>query len=246
MKGSKRRIVATILVALILLLIPSVALTQVNNRSKSTTSTFKFNIGDTVYLYLGEQDDVVVAVTYEDLVTLLKYIEADNLKEVTKFILSDKAFMVDKGTPAQIIGRNSYYSQKRGISAPVYGVKILSGDYKDSVGWIPGFECKSERSRSDLGLEESSRPNFEFVESTHYVDGGYGFGYIVGTIRNNTSRKYRYVQISFSLYDKSGNKIGTTFDVIDELGPGETWRFKAPVINGDELYDYKLDEITAW
>lgn len=42
------------------------------------------------------------------------------------------------------------------------------------------------------------------------------------------------------------SKIGTALANTSGLGPGETWKFKALVIDADEVSSYKLDEIVAW
>lgn len=71
---------------------------------------------------------------------------------------------------------------------------------------------------------------------------------ISGTIKNDTGSDYRYVQVSFSLYDANGINLGTAFDNMNNLGAGETWSFNAQSL---EWYDtkvtsYKLAEITYW
>lgn len=44
------------------------------------------------------------------------------------------------------------------------------------------------------------------------------------------------------------SKIGIALANTSGLGPGETWKFKALVIDADadEVSSYKLDEIVAW
>ena len=69
--------------------------------------------------------------------------------------------------------------------------------------------------------------------------------YISGTIKNNTNRKYSYAQVTFGVYDKDGNKVDTALDNINNLGPGETWSFKA-ISTYTGGGSYKLDKITAY
>ncbi len=65
---------------------------------------------------------------------------------------------------------------------------------------------------------------------------------LVGTLRNDSTRKIDFVQISFNLFDGDGNTVGTAEDTISELDPGATWKFKADVI-GDAAVRARLDEI---
>lgn len=68
--------------------------------------------------------------------------------------------------------------------------------------------------------------------------------YIVGKIKNNTNRKYSYVQIVIKLY-RNDSVVATTMDNVNNLGAGETWEFKALVTDNDIDY-YKIDEITGF
>ena len=68
---------------------------------------------------------------------------------------------------------------------------------------------------------------------------------VTGTIRNNSSRNYSYVQVLFDVYDSSGNLVGNALGNINNLGPLETWRFKA-VYFGADGHRFRLDEITGF
>lgn len=50
---------------------------------------------------------------------------------------------------------------------------------------------------------------------------------ITGRVRNNTGRTFRYAQITFSLFDSDGTRVGTALANINDLGPGEIWKFRA-------------------
>lgn len=50
---------------------------------------------------------------------------------------------------------------------------------------------------------------------------------VTGRVRNNTDRRFRYVQITFALYDTAGNQVGTALANIAGLEPGAIWKFKA-------------------
>ena len=42
-----------------------------------------------------------------------------------------------------------------------------------------------------------------------------------GTLVNNTSKTYSYVQIEFSIYDSAGNNLGTALDNVNNIAPGD-------------------------
>jgi hypothetical protein len=68
---------------------------------------------------------------------------------------------------------------------------------------------------------------------------------IVGKVINNSSKNYGYVQITFKLYDKAGNVVGSTMANMNNLAPGETWKFNAPVFE-DNTASYKASELTGF
>lgn len=71
--------------------------------------------------------------------------------------------------------------------------------------------------------------------------------YITGVVRNNSGKDCSYAQITYNLYDKDGNQVGTAMDNINNLEKDGTWKFKALAFaeNGD-IASYKLAEITGW
>ena len=69
-------------------------------------------------------------------------------------------------------------------------------------------------------------------------------GEITGSIRNNTGKKYSYVQAVFVLLDNDGNQVGSATANINGLEPGRTWKFKALALT--EFDRFKLDAITGF
>jgi hypothetical protein len=69
--------------------------------------------------------------------------------------------------------------------------------------------------------------------------------YIVGTVKNESTVKADYAQITFTLFDKDGNQVGSTFTNINDLAGGGTWSFKALVFE-DSATMAKFSEITAY
>src|SRR5690606_31115740 len=68
------------------------------------------------------------------------------------------------------------------------------------------------------------------VEDFSMQTDAYGMGKIVGTVRNNTKKQYSYAQVEFNLYDDSGAQVGSTIANVNNLEPGGTWAFEAPVL----------------
>lgn len=76
---------------------------------------------------------------------------------------------------------------------------------------------------------------FEWVEPITVKDSS-----ITGVIRN-VSGNVLSGSIQFNLYDESGYQIGEAYDTIDDLADGESWRFKATIMDIDnEVRSYKL------
>jgi hypothetical protein len=86
------------------------------------------------------------------------------------------------------------------------------------------------------------RPDLELLDTRHEAE-RYGEGWATGRIRNNSSSAYRYVQVQINLLDGNGTVVGSTFDNVTHLGPGEIWRFKAPILEAFETY--RIEDISG-
>jgi len=69
--------------------------------------------------------------------------------------------------------------------------------------------------------------------------------WVEGTVVNNSSRTYGYVQVEISLYDSSGNQVGSAMDNTNNLGPGETWKFKALILE-DDATKYRVVDVSGF
>lgn len=69
-----------------------------------------------------------------------------------------------------------------------------------------------------------------------------------GILRNKSNYSYSYVSIEFSLYDADGNNLGTALASVNNIGPGETWRFTATLLSypSTEPVSYKVANIYGW
>ena len=78
------------------------------------------------------------------------------------------------------------------------------------------------------GVRPRPRPVLELLPGWKFVQGPYS-GYITGSIRNNSARQYKYVQISFKLYDGTGVQVGSTSTNLSDFEGHGVWKFKAVV-----------------
>lgn len=91
--------------------------------------------------------------------------------------------------------------------------------------------------------QPAKRPDLE-LQNVSSTSDGYT-RYVVGKIKNNTNRKYGYVQVEINLYDKSGQQVGSTLDNVNNLEPGAVWSFKAPILE-DQATKFKVADITGF
>jgi hypothetical protein len=92
--------------------------------------------------------------------------------------------------------------------------------------------------------EENYEEDFVFVEGPVAVPGEFS-SVITGVVKNNTNKTYDYLQISFTLYDENDNVVDTAFTNINNVKPGQTWKFEAMYFE-ESAVRWELDEITGW
>lgn len=73
----------------------------------------------------------------------------------------------------------------------------------------------------------------------------YGGVKLVGTVRNSSSRQFKYAAVEFNLYDKAGNQVGSAIANVNNLEGNGTWKFEAPVFQ-DGVSTAKLKEVTGF
>ena len=72
-----------------------------------------------------------------------------------------------------------------------------------------------------------------------------GFPYISGTIRNKSTKKLGYISVTFAVYDSSGNNLDSAETFFSDLGPRETWRYEALILDNDAA-SFKLTAIEGF
>ena len=63
--------------------------------------------------------------------------------------------------------------------------------------------------------------------------------YVVGTLTNHAAVQYFNLRVEFDVFDKDAQKVESTTDIVNNLGPASAWNFKAIVL-GTNAADVKL------
>ena len=90
-----------------------------------------------------------------------------------------------------------------------------------------------------------AKEKFTLVSSEMNND-SLGGCYIEGTIQNNTNKTYSYAQVTFNIYDKDGNQLGTAVDNINNFQANGTWKYKAYGFTTEKVARCEFVEITGW
>lgn len=69
--------------------------------------------------------------------------------------------------------------------------------------------------------------------------------YILGTLTNNTSNYYDYIELEYIVYDEEGNILGNASTTLNQLKKGKSWRFKIAYdeIDAKEVSSFELSNI---
>lgn len=118
---------------------------------------------------------------------------------------------------------------------------LNGGSYSDAVKQYESTLSPSPQS------SQAAKADFTFVSGPTAAPNSFSYD-ISGIIKNSTKHDYTSVSVSFTLYDKAGNNIGSAFDTASNLKSGDTWKFKAMglVDDVDEVARFELDEISGW
>jgi cellobiose-specific phosphotransferase system component IIA len=84
-------------------------------------------------------------------------------------------------------------------------------------------------SQQVIAQAKAALPKVEILEQTDVSESG--STYVVGTAR--AAESVSYAQLSFGVIDSGGNRIGTAMTNISNLKAGDTWKFKALILQKD-------------
>ncbi len=79
---------------------------------------------------------------------------------------------------------------------------------------------------------EPESPLIEVIEGSHATSDRWSTT-ITAVIQYNGKEPVRFAQITYDIMDRDGNRVGTAFDVISDLKPGERWKIKAVYFGSD-------------
>ena len=99
--------------------------------------------------------------------------------------------------------------------------------------------------------ENESKPKLTISDTDMSVTYNEYLGYsatIKGVAVNTSGRDLSYASVEFSVYDASGNNLGTALANINNLRAGDNWKFEATLFDfpSTRPSSYKLVEIIAY
>jgi hypothetical protein len=106
---------------------------------------------------------------------------------------------------------------------------VLSGPDYELIRGIYDVCQETER------WEKLTNPNFplNLIEWQLVINPGSSDKYIdkriIGTVKNNSEKKFSEVKIEFTIYDEDGGQIAIVFTNVYDFKPGSIWKFEIPV-----------------
>ena len=94
-------------------------------------------------------------------------------------------------------------------------------------------------------VSEESKPDLEVIEH-HSCSTEYGVKAVCGTVQNNTDENYSYAQISVNFYNSNGDLMESSLDNINNLGSGQKWKFKVPMLSEANVSKYEIMNVEGW
>lgn len=140
------------------------------------------------------------------------------------------------------------------IGAVVFGLIVLgviigalgggSSNQPDVGGSINSDSSAPASTSTTSNANTSSNPDLELLNA-EAQEGKYGNKMIVGSVKNNTNKEYTYVQVEINLYDDTDAQVGSTLANANNLEPGATWKFEAPILE-ENATKFKVKDITGF
>jgi MFS family permease len=97
-----------------------------------------------------------------------------------------------------------------------------------------------------IGASETAASTAITVSGLDWKRGKYNSLSVIGRAVNTSSKTIGYALVEINLHDKSGAVIGSTMANINNLGPGQTWKFEAPVISEENVESFQLKGVTGF
>ena len=119
-----------------------------------------------------------------------------------------------------------------------YGAGFRLKDSKCIVLSAPDYELfkgKYDLCQETERWEKLTNPNFPMtlIDWQLVINPGSSDKYmdkrIIGTVKNNSEKKFSEVKIEFTVYDEEGSQIAVVFSNVNHFKPGTIWKFEIPV-----------------
>lgn len=112
---------------------------------------------------------------------------------------------------------------------------------------LPDADSIADQVSINQYLDEPSEEEYQTYDNSNYINDSFewveapagntdstlGMTHVKGVVRNTSSKTYSYLQITFILYDSSGNQVNTATASINNLKAGGTWKFDAVAFSGN-------------
>lgn len=99
------------------------------------------------------------------------------------------------------------------------------------------------KNKSDL-INKTENTNFNNFEISNIkecrVEGG--FKAICASVKNNSNKDYKFVQVKIKLFDNNNNIIHNTATSASDLEKGQSWNFSVAVLN-EKASSFQIKDI---
>jgi hypothetical protein len=82
------------------------------------------------------------------------------------------------------------------------------------------------------------------MESYSRLDAS-GHVIIYGRMKNEGPGSLSYLQMTFNLYDSSGNLVGNAYAHVEHFGSGKIWRFESDPASGTNFQYFEIASVMA-
>ncbi|MDR0879510.1 MAG: FxLYD domain-containing protein [Clostridioides sp.] len=104
----------------------------------------------------------------------------------------------------------------------------------------------STKATSETKKEEPKKEKYEIVGEITSETNALGGVDLSGKIKNNSGKDAKYVQVTFNLYDKDNNQLGTALANVNNLKAEGNWKFKAIGTATGDVDHYELAEVSGF
>lgn len=123
--------------------------------------------------------------------------------------------------------------------------KILARQKQEEEKEMSKYFSNNQQQNEEQKIQNEQQvyqKDLEVIETYMCYEGYYKA--VCGVVKNNTNKKKIWVSIDIDLFDNEGNILGQISDSIDELGPNQTWKFRA-LLDTYNAARYKVKDVSS-